>query len=576
MTVTLENDMDNGAFADTDYPESEPEIEITGARQSSPRIGDLPQDQWPRHIRDAPTFSSGYQYIEGNWSCTNVRTSCTANKLRKIASSYKIAIPLRLPMEFNRPHTPPRKLASFSEAVLKCGVHLPLHPYIKSIIDYYGVVPFQLTPNTYRYMVGLYILYHKLGLETPSPEEFAWFYQVKSNPSDFGFFYTSKWSNQAIKTIYGVRNNMGNWKNPFFHFDYAANGFFQNPDNRDRPGLSSDQLARVYAINELPVEEFNWKVLGTSKNLVACGLIPKGAAFPDPPVISSRPASSKKKPKKKSDLGASSSRIRKRKAPTTPPRSEPSSPETMSPPVFQPASQEEEMVIGSGLRAPPSTLGSMTKTKTPESTPPSKGKEKVDCSKKRKVVFEDVPASSPPSPPQTASTSVPPTEAATSSEPNLADKGDDLFALLNQLPEKAGMSAAFIDRFTSEEGWERMKRRSAKVAFGSAMRMLANTAAAAVLMHDPVLESLEKADKLDEITQAFENSEKAWEEEKANFLLEKQQMLEDLNKEKLAKENLEEKVRELERVASEYPDRMREATTEADFVKDLKLGYKKI
>ncbi|PON52242.1 hypothetical protein PanWU01x14_210840 [Parasponia andersonii] len=454
-------------------------------------------DQWPRHVRDAPAFSSGYQYIEGNWSCINVRTSCTSNKLKKIASSYKIAIPLRLPMEFNRPHTPPRGLASFSEAVLKCGVHLPLHPYIKSIIDYYGVVPFQLTPNTYRYMVGLYILYYKLGLETPSPEEFAWFYQVKSNPSDFGFFYASKWSNQAIKTIYGVRNNMGKWKNPFFHFDYAANGFFQNPDNRDRPGLSSDQLARVYAINELPVEEFNWKVLGTSKNLVACGLIPKGAAFPDPPVISSRLASSKKKPKKKSDLGASSSRIRKRKAPTTPPRSEPSSLETESPPAPQPAPQEEgnrtliltlyilfprllthsivQMVIGSGLRAPPSTLGSMAKTKTPESTPPSKGKEKVDCSKKRKFVFEDVPASSPPSPPQPASTSVPPTEAATSSEPNLADKGDELFVLLNQLPEKAGMSAAFIDRFTSEEGWERMKRRSAKVAFGSAMRMLANS-----------------------------------------------------------------------------------------------------
>ncbi|PON72087.1 hypothetical protein PanWU01x14_069290, partial [Parasponia andersonii] len=184
-----------------DYLEPEPEVEITGVRQSSPRIGDLPQDQWPRHIRDAPAFSSGYQYVEGNWSCINIKTSCTSNKLSEIASSYKIAIPLRLPMEFNRPHTPPRGLTSFSEVVLKCGVHLPLHPYIKSIIDYYEVVPFQLTPNTYRYMVGLYILYHKLGLETPSPEEFAWFYQVKSNPSDLGFFYASKWSNQAIKTI---------------------------------------------------------------------------------------------------------------------------------------------------------------------------------------------------------------------------------------------------------------------------------------------------------------------------------------------------------------------------------------
>ncbi|PON54340.1 hypothetical protein PanWU01x14_195690, partial [Parasponia andersonii] len=133
------------------------------------------------------------------------------------------------------------------------------------------------------------------------------------------------------------------------------------------------------------------------------------------------------------------------------------------------------MVIGSGLRAPLSTLGLMAKTRTPESTPPSKGKEKVDYSKKRKVAFEDVPASSPPpQSSQPASTPEPPTKDATFSEPNLADKGDELFALLNQLPEKAGMSIAFIDHFTSEEGWERMKQRSAKVAFGSTMRMLAN------------------------------------------------------------------------------------------------------
>ncbi|PON56599.1 hypothetical protein PanWU01x14_180120 [Parasponia andersonii] len=132
------------------------------------------------------------------------------------------------------------------------------------------------------------------------------------------------------------------------------------------------------------------------------------------------------------------------------------------------------MVIGSGLRASPSTLGSMAKTKTPESTPPSKGKEKVDNSKRRKVAFEDLPVSSLPPQPQPASHPEPPTEAATSSEPTLADKGEEFFALLNQLPEKAGMSATFIDRFTSEEGWERMKRRSAKVAFGYAMRMLAN------------------------------------------------------------------------------------------------------
>ncbi|PON75199.1 hypothetical protein PanWU01x14_045510 [Parasponia andersonii] len=154
--------------------------------------------------------------------------SCITNKLEKIVCEYKIDVPLRLATEFNRLHTPPRGTASFSDTVLRCGVHLPLHPYIKSIVDYYGVVSFQLTPNIYRYMVGLYILYHKLGLESPIPEEFAWFYQVKSNSSDFGFFYASKWSNQAIKTVHRVCNNIGKWKNLFFHFDYVDNGFFQN------------------------------------------------------------------------------------------------------------------------------------------------------------------------------------------------------------------------------------------------------------------------------------------------------------------------------------------------------------
>ncbi|PON51788.1 hypothetical protein PanWU01x14_213580 [Parasponia andersonii] len=117
------------------------------------------------------------------------------------------------------------------------------------------------------------------------------------------------------------------------------------------------------------------------------------------------------------------------------------------------------MIIGSGLRVPPSTLGSMAKSKTSESIPPSmsKGKEKINTSKKQKVAFEDILTSSLPPQPQTTSHPDPSKETATSSEPNQVDKDEELFSLLNQLPEKAGMSTAFIDCFTFEDGWERMK-----------------------------------------------------------------------------------------------------------------------
>ncbi|PON38195.1 hypothetical protein PanWU01x14_314140, partial [Parasponia andersonii] len=169
-----------------------------------------------------------------------------------------------------------------------------------------------------------------------------------------------------------------------------------------------------------------------------------------------------------------------------------------------------------------------------------KGKEKVDTSKKRKVAFEDIPTSSPPpQPPLSVSQSELSKEMTICDEgPSQVDKDEEFFALIRQLPEKAGMSATFVDRFTSEDGWERMKRRPVKIAFNSTMKMLANvsilylhssmyfsginvlyfqTAVAAVLMHDPILECLKKAEKVEEITQAFEDSEKARDEERKAF-----------------------------------------------------------
>ena len=98
------------------------------------------------------------------------------------------------------------------------------------------------------------------------------------------------------------------------------------------------------------------------------------------------------------------------------------------------------MTIGSGLRAPPTTLGSIARSKTPDNTPPSKGKEKVDASKKRKVAFEDVPISSTTPPAPQAAPSVEPSSSAGASK---VDKATEVLNQLRQLPEKAGMSLRF-------------------------------------------------------------------------------------------------------------------------------------
>ena len=48
-----------------DYVDQELEIEINRARQNSPHIVVLLQDQWPQHIREAPEYSSSFQCVEG-------------------------------------------------------------------------------------------------------------------------------------------------------------------------------------------------------------------------------------------------------------------------------------------------------------------------------------------------------------------------------------------------------------------------------------------------------------------------------------------------------------------------------
>ncbi|PON68171.1 hypothetical protein PanWU01x14_097310 [Parasponia andersonii] len=64
------------------------------------------------------------------------------------------------------------------------------------------------------------------------------------------------------------------------------------------------------------------------------------------------------------------------------------------------------------------------------------------------------------------------------------------------------------------------------------------------------------------MTQVFKDSKKTREKEKNSFELKKQQLCEDLAKEKLEKEKLDEKIKELEKTISEHPDILKEATTE--------------
>ena len=56
------------------------------------------------------------------------------------------------------------------ETFLKFGVRFPLHPYFRSILNYYNLFVFQVTPNGWAHMIVLFALFVERKMDPSAPE----------------------------------------------------------------------------------------------------------------------------------------------------------------------------------------------------------------------------------------------------------------------------------------------------------------------------------------------------------------------------------------------------------------------
>ena len=60
-------------------------------------------------------------------------------------------------------------------------------------------------------------MFAEQGLGPSTAEEFAWFYSVKSNKNDEGFYYFSKRPAEGLQGVVKIRDNMEAWKESYFY-----------------------------------------------------------------------------------------------------------------------------------------------------------------------------------------------------------------------------------------------------------------------------------------------------------------------------------------------------------------------
>ena len=66
-------------------------------------------------------------------------------------------------------------------------------------------------------MIGLFGLFAEHGMSLPIAEEFAWFYSIKSNKNDEGFYYFAKRPTKGLQAIVKIKDNLGPWKESYFY-----------------------------------------------------------------------------------------------------------------------------------------------------------------------------------------------------------------------------------------------------------------------------------------------------------------------------------------------------------------------
>ena len=82
-------------------------------------------------------------------------------------------------------------LAAISEEIFKGGGRIPLHPFIRSVLDHFEIAPMQLTPNAYVIAVAMYIACCESSLGEPTAVELGISYYLKKS-RDKDSYYLSR------------------------------------------------------------------------------------------------------------------------------------------------------------------------------------------------------------------------------------------------------------------------------------------------------------------------------------------------------------------------------------------------
>ena len=111
------------------------------------------------------------------------------------------------------------KMVCFFEVAFDNGLHFPLHPFIKGVLQHFNVCPSQLSSNCWGILVGLLVFFRDRGLGVPSIALFLDIFSVKESAE--GFLYFSRRSGAPL-VISDLPSSHRLWKERYFFVSHRS------------------------------------------------------------------------------------------------------------------------------------------------------------------------------------------------------------------------------------------------------------------------------------------------------------------------------------------------------------------
>ena len=120
------------------------------------------------------------------------------------------------------------KMVYFFEAAFENGLHFPLHPFIKNVLQHFNVCPSQLSLNLWSVFLSLLVIFRDKGLGVPNIALLLDFFSVKEAAE--GFLYISNRSSARL-IISDLPSSQKHWKELYFFI--KGRNWEYNPADRE-------------------------------------------------------------------------------------------------------------------------------------------------------------------------------------------------------------------------------------------------------------------------------------------------------------------------------------------------------